>query len=161
MQKVVGSNPISRFLEQSSDSPQLEPFGPLVGEWTIEATHPAYPDTVVPGRTTFEWLEGRQFLIQRSRTDHPDFPDSITVIGITEEREGPSMHYFDSRGVYRVYEGSLSEGVLRMWRDAPGFSQRFSGPLGDDGNTISGLWQLSRDGSTWDDDLEITFRRAT
>jgi hypothetical protein len=30
----------------------------------------------------------------------------------------------------------------------------------DDGNTITGLAKLSQDGSTWDDDLAITYRRA-
>jgi class 3 adenylate cyclase len=39
-------------------------------------------------------------------------------------------------------------------------SQRFSGAFSDDGNTITGPWELSRDGSTWDDDLAITYRRA-
>jgi hypothetical protein len=48
-----------------------------------------------------------------------------------------------------------------MWRDAPGFSQRFSGTFEDDGDTIVGLWNLSRDGTTWDEDLQITFRRKT
>ena len=135
-----------------------EALNALVGTWTIEAKHPAYPDVVVPGRATFEWLEGEHFLIQRSRADHPDFPDSLGVIG--EFDGGLALHYFDSRGVHRVYEMSLIDGVWRMSRDAPGFSQRFTGTSADDGDTISGLWQLSRDGTTWEDDLEIVFRRA-
>jgi hypothetical protein len=47
-----------------------------------------------------------------------------------------------------------------MWRDEPGFSQKFAGRLSDDGNTIEGLWKLSRDDSTWNDDLAIVFRRT-
>jgi hypothetical protein len=47
-----------------------------------------------------------------------------------------------------------------MWRDAPGFAQRFTGTSGDDGDTITGVWQLCRDGETWNPDLEITYRRA-
>lgn len=143
-------------MQEPTQDPELEPLNALVGEWTIQATHPAYPGASVAGRASFEWLEGEQFLIQRSRADHPDFPDAIAVIGVTGAL---SMHYFDSRGVHRVYEMSLSERVWRIWRDAPGFSQRFTGTVGDHGDTISGLWELSRDGSTWDDDLEIAFRR--
>ncbi|MGH2946296.1 MAG: hypothetical protein ACRDPC_08565 [Solirubrobacteraceae bacterium] len=135
----------------------LAPLHALVGTWTIEATHPAYPSTVVTGRTTFEWLEGERFLIQRSRTDHPDFPDSIAILGADEQL---AMHYYDSRGVHRVYAMSVSEGVWRMWRDAPGFSQRFTGTFGDGGDTIAGRGQLARDDSTWDDDLVITFHRT-
>lgn len=145
-------------MQQPTQSPELEPLNALVGKWTTEATHPAYPSTVVHGHTAVEWLEGEQFLIQRSQADHPDFPDAIVVIGAPTE--ALSMHYFDSRGVHRVYEVSLSEGVWRMWREAPGFSQRFTGTFCDDGDTISGLWELSRDGSSWDDDLEITYRRV-
>lgn len=139
-------------------NPELAPFDAMVGDWTTEATHPAYPSAVVHGHTTFEWLEGEQFLIQRSRTDHPDFPDSIAVIGAVTE--GLSMYYFDSRGVHRVYEVSLSDGVLRIWRDAPGFSQRLAARFSDDGNTVSGTWELSEDDATWNDDLAITFRRV-
>jgi hypothetical protein len=139
--------------------PELEPFQSLIGSWTVEATHPAFPSVVVGGSSSFEWLEGEQFLIQRSRTDHPDFPDSISVIGPVEERL--AMYYFDSRGVHRVYEVSFEEGVLRIWRDAPGFSQRLEARFADGGDTFGGVWELSRDDKTWDDDLEITYRRAT
>jgi hypothetical protein len=139
-------------------NPELQSLNALVGEWTVEATHPMYPSTVVHGSSTFAWLEGEHFLIQRARTDHPDFPDSIAIIGAGAD--GLSMHYFDSRGVERVYEVGFSEGVWRMRREAPGFSQRFEGTFGDDGNTISGVWELSRGDSTWNEDLRITFRRA-
>jgi hypothetical protein len=142
-------------------SSQLEAFQALVGEWTTEAIHPSLPDTVVPGRTSVEWLEGEQFLILRSRNEHPDFPDSVSIIGATDEEESLTMHYFDSRGVFRVYRVSLEDGVWRIWGDGPsGVSGRFSGSFSDDGDTLSGVHQLSRDGSTWDDDLAITYRRA-
>jgi hypothetical protein len=139
-------------------APELEPFQALIGSWTLEATHPMHPSVVVPGRSSFEWLEGEQFLIQRSQADHPDFPDSISVIGAPEE-EPLSMHYFDSRGVHRLYEMSFAGGELKIWRKAPGFSQRFTATFADGGDTLMGVWELSRDGSTWDDDLEITYRR--
>jgi hypothetical protein len=88
-------------------------------------------------------LEGERFLLQRSRTDHPEFPDSLVVSGV--DKDELSMHYFDSRGVHRVYGVSVVEGVWRMWRHAPVFrngspersrsrfsgrhSRRFSQPL--------------------------------
>jgi hypothetical protein len=137
---------------------ELEPLNALVGAWNIEATHPLYPSVVVQGRATFEWLEGEQFLLTRSQSDHPDFPDSLGVIGFLDD--ALAMHYYDSRGVHRVYEMSLSDGVLRFSRDAPGFSQRFKGTFSDDGKTISGVWELSRDDATWADDLQITYRRV-
>jgi hypothetical protein len=137
----------------------LEPLNALVGSWKIEATHPALPSTRVLGEADFEWLEGERFLIQRSWTDHPEFPDSLIVFGVDDGEL--SINYFDSRGVHRVYGVSFVDGVWKMWRYAPGFSQRFTGMFEDGGDTIAGLWKLSRDETTWDDDLQITFRRIT
>jgi hypothetical protein len=128
----------------------------LVGAWETEATHPAFPDMVVPGRTTFEWLAGEKFLICRSDTTHPDFPDSVSVIGDFEGQV--EMHYYDSRGVHRIYGLAFDGAELKIWRDHPGFSQRLSARLERD--TLSGVWQLSRDDSTWDDDLAFTWRKA-
>ncbi len=157
-----------------TSDPAFKPLNRLVGTWTTEATHPAVPGVVVHGTAIVEWLEGEQFLIHRARTDHPDFPDAVSIIGFTERdrvdnvpsinpasADKPSlrMHYFDSRGVFRVYEVSIDDESWRLWRDAPGFSQRFNGRVADRGDTIVGCWQLRRDELHWDDDLDITYRR--
>ena len=130
----------------------------LVGSWTTEATHPALRDTVVSGQSAFEWLEDQRFLIQRSHYDHPEIPDAIAVMGIIDGK--PSMHYFDPRGVHRVFALNVTANTWRFWNDTPGFSQRFTGTLSEDRNTINGEAQLSRDdGATWKHDLAITYRR--
>jgi hypothetical protein len=136
--------------------PVLEPFDALIGSWVTEATHPEF-DAVVPGTVTFEWLEGGRFLIQRSRNEHEQFPDSIGVIGAPESGDGLVTEYFDSRGVRRTYSVSLEDGVLRIWRDAAGFDQRFSATLAPD--SFEGLWQLARTPGEWRDDLKVTYRR--
>ena len=136
----------------------MNEFDVFIGEWTTEATHPGFPGTIVRGHVAFEWLEGEKFLIQRASNDNPDFPASISLIGEVDERI--AMYYFDSRGVQRVYEMALSEGVWTVWMDAPGFSQRCTATFDEGGEAITWRWQLSRDDSTWDDDLEITYRRA-
>ena len=134
----------------------LKLFDALIGTWTTEATHPRF-DGVVPGSVTFEWLEGGRFLIQRSHNDHESFPDSISVIGAPEAGEGLVMEYFDSRGVRRTYGVSLDGGVLRIWRDQPGFDQRFSAKLGHD--AFEGQWQLAETPGDWRDDVKVTYRR--
>jgi len=146
--------------ERMDDSSRasLQGLNALVGDWRTEATHPMYPSTVVHGHSMFEWLQGERFLIVRALSDHPDFPDSISIIGDTD---GLRMHYFDSRGVHRVYEVNVSAEAWEFSRDAPGFSQRFTGTFEDGGDTISGLSKLSRDDITWEDDLQITYRRST
>lgn len=152
--------------------PDLQPLNRLVGNWISEATHPALPGAVVRGTAAIEWLEGQCFLVVRSHNDHQDFPDAISIIGFTDlDRVGPDadestagsgsrlcMHYFDSRGVFRVYEANVDVEAWRMWRNAPGFSQRFTGTFSDD-NAIVGRWQLCRDDEHWADDLQILYRR--
>jgi hypothetical protein len=136
--------------------PALEPFDVLIGTWATEATHPEF-DGVVPGAMTFEWLEGRRFLIVRSHNDHELFPDAISVIGAPEAGDGLVMEYFDSRGVRRTYGISLEDGVLRIWRDHPGFDQRFAAALAPD--EFEGQWQLARTAGDWKDDLKMRYRR--
>ena len=136
----------------------------LIGRWTTEGAHPLLPGADIRGYTTFEWLAGRQFLIQRSHYDHPDIPDAIAIIGVTGERaagEHLAMHYFDSRGVYRVYAVSLDDGQWRFWREDPGFWQRFTGEFSADGDTITGQGEMRRDGAGWEPDLALTYRRST
>jgi hypothetical protein len=159
----------------SMTDPTLQLLGRLVGTWTTEATHPAMPGLTVHGSVTVEWLEGERFLIHRARTDHPDFPDSISIIGHTEddrvdetthavpvsaERAPMRMHYYDSRGVYRAYEARIDNVAWRWWREVPGFSQRFNGTFTDGGDTIVGRSELRRDDVHWVDDLQITYRRS-
>jgi hypothetical protein len=138
---------------------KLEPFQALIGDWTMELTHPAIGDTIVRGSTTFEWLEGGRFLIQRATNDHPDFPDSISVIGVMEGEADLSMQYFDSRGVHRVYGIGFDGEELTIEREASEFNQRLRAKLSDDGATLSGVWQMD-EGEGYRDDLAFTFRRV-
>jgi hypothetical protein len=140
----------------------------FVGSWTTEATHPARPGLIVHGTATFEWLEGEQFLIQRTRTDQPEFPMALTVTGFVDrDRDVPAkdddatmeMHYYDSRGVFRTFKSEIDERSWRVSNNSPGFAQRFTMTLGDGGNTIKLLTELCTDGSTWKHDLEATYRR--
>ena len=140
-------------------SSSLKPFGALAGVWSIAFTHVDLPDTV-HGQKTFEWLEGGHFLIERSRMAHPDVPDNLSVYGADDSGEGLVQRYFDSRGVYRVYQVSLRDGTWNVWRDAPGFSQRFTGTFSDDGNTINILGEVSRDSVRWERDFDTTYLKV-
>ena len=140
----------------------------LVGRWTTEATHPGLPGAIVTGSSEIEWLEGEHFLIYRSGYDHPDIPDSISIIGDTE---GLHMHYFDTRGVHRIFKVTATGDGWEMAMDrhssassfaspdAP-FSQRMTYTFEDEDRTMSGKAMLSFDDVNWDDDLEITYRRV-
>ena len=140
----------------SKRDPALELFDDLIGTWDTEGKHVAV-DEVVSGTVTFEWLEGGHFLLQRSHTDDERFPDGISVIGAPESGDGLVMEYFDSRGVRRTYGVSIEDAEWRVWRDAPGFDQRFSATLG--GDSFEGLFELARSPGDWQEDMKVTYRR--
>jgi hypothetical protein len=83
------------------------------------------------------------------------------VIGVMEGANDLSMQYIDSRGVHRVYAIGLDGRELTLGRDAPGFAQRGSAKLSDDGSTLAGVWQLNEDDQGYRDDLAFTYRRAS
>lgn len=148
-----------------SDGP-LVVLAPFIGEWRMVVSVPGLPPADAGARVSFEWLPGGQFLIQRWEVPVPEAPDGIAIIGADPEREGGFLqHYFDARGVARVYKMSLADGVWKLWRDEPDFSpldfrQRYTGTFSEDGATIVGAWEISHDGTTWEHDFDLTYTRV-
>jgi hypothetical protein len=143
----------------------LEELQPFIGEWSVEGRHVALPNVVIRGRTVFEWWGDRAFLIQRSTVDHPDFPDSISVIGATRPGGGLTQHYFDTRGVHRLFDMTFGRGVWTLSRKAVGtsdFDQRMNARFSADGNTITGDFEVRDPGSQeMRHDFSLTYTRAT
>jgi hypothetical protein len=136
----------------------------FIGEWTMQVTFPGVPP-VAGGRVVFEWMAGEQFLIERWEVPVPEAPDGLAIIGFDEGRGTFLQHYFDSRGIARVYAMSLEDGVWTLWRDTPDFSpldfaQRYTGRFSDDGSTIVGRWEIAHDGSPWEHDFDLTYVRV-
>jgi hypothetical protein len=144
-------------------NPSLERLGVLVGDWNLEASamsfHPD-PSAVVGGRVSFRWLENGAFLIEHSESPQSDFPRSTAIMSPDDSAGTYCMLYFDSRGVSRLYQMSLSDGLWKLWRDFPGFSQRFTGRFSEDGKTITAEWEKSSDGVTWEHDFNLTYTKV-
>jgi hypothetical protein len=136
----------------------------LVGEWREQATFAdALPTDI--GRTVFEWVLGGRFLLQRSESPQSDVPSSVAIIAPDKTPETFTQHYFDSRGVVRLYAMTIRNGIWMLERTTPDFtpldfSQRFIGTFSNDGNAIEGAWQTSHDaGATWEHDFGLTYTR--
>ncbi len=139
--------------------PKLKPLENLVGEWEAEAINPLDATKTAKGTVIFEFLEGGAWLVEHSGNEAP-FPSSISIIGYDDTTGNFTQHYFDSRGVSRVYEMRMLDNTLKIWRDDPDdFSQRFTGDFSDDGNTITGHWEKAIDGQNYEHDFDLTFRR--
>lgn len=135
--------------------PTLEQLNMLVGSW--ETT---IPSAGTQGRTTFEWLEGGGFLIQRSTVARPEYPNAVSVIGATGSDRAFQQHYFDSRGVARIYDMTLRDNVWTLFRDGPDWPQRFVGHISPDGNTITArLERGTYPGGPLEHDFDMVYSR--
>jgi hypothetical protein len=99
-------------------------------------------------------------LCMRSEIEAPGIPSGIALIGSDDDAEALTMLYFDERAVARRYKVAMDGTVLRWWRTAPGFSQRFVLTVARDGDTLHGVSALSKDDATWDQDLELSYARV-
>lgn len=149
-------------------NPVLRRLDALVGEWEMEMTIDG--QTLGGGRATFDWLEDGAFLVQHAEADdmseapaevveNSPLP-TVSIIGLDDSSEQFTMLYADARDIFRVYQMSLSDGVWKLWRDAPGFSQRFTGTFSDDGDTINGTWEISDNDAQWEHDFDLTYTRV-
>ena len=121
--------------------------------------HPLLP-AAVHGHSSFAWLREGALLAWHFDWEHGQgIPSAFSVIGQDDAVEPCTMLDTDERGVARIYQLSLADGVWKMWRDAPGFSQRMTGTFSADGKTITWHGELSHDGSTWEADLSVTYTR--
>lgn len=144
--------------QSSNPDPALKQLEPLVGEWHMTGWHPAFPSEA-SGHSTFEWLEQGALLVWHFDWERPGPPSAICVIGHDDAADTYSMLYSDERGVARIYQTSLLGKVWKMWRESPGFSQRVTGIISDDGDTITGQGESSKSGLIWEQDLNVTYTR--
>jgi len=141
-------------------NPALQPFEALLGEWQTTGTHPYVPDTTFHGRTSFAWHEGGAFLIMRSEIDESEIPSGVAIFGSDDTAQTYYMLYFDERGVSRKYDVTMTKNLLTWRRDESSLSQRTTIAIGDDGTTMVGRGEMSRDGGAWEDDLSLTYVRV-
>jgi hypothetical protein len=144
------------------DRAALAPLERLEGAWTVTMRFPWLPDREVRGRSTFEWALDR-FLVQRSHADVEGMPSGLIVIAPAPEG-GFLQHYFDSRGVVRLYRMELDDATWTLRRQEADFSplpfaQRFLGTFEDGGRVIDGRWEKD-EGSGFELDFRLRYERA-
>jgi hypothetical protein len=150
---------------------ELEIF---LGEWAMEARFPGEPggpanDPRPAGngpvvRSVFEWILDGRYLSQRTEIPVPEAPDSLAIVAAGPEPGRYTQHYYDTRGVTRLYAMTLAGGVWTLVRESEDFSaldfaQRFTGTFSADGNRIDGAWEKALPGSAWELDFELNFVR--
>ena len=146
----------------------MQEFERLIGEWHGEGRIPMEPPMDVVVDATIERLG--ELIVMRTLGQPAEVPDSVSIIGGAPEGEPQPMHYFDSRGVKRLFMMAVEGSTWRIWRapgedwngpDGPGFNQRFIGEISADGNTIDGRWErgMADAGDEWEIDFPLTYVR--
>ncbi len=146
----------------------MDAFEPLIGGWQGEGELPIEPPMKISADVTIERLGA--FIVMRSTGEPAEMPDSISIIGGAPDGEPQPMHYFDSRGVKRLFMTTVDGATWRIWRapgedwngpDGPGFNQRFIGEISADGRSIDGRWErgLGEAGDRWELDFPIGYVR--
>ena len=121
---------------------ELEAF---VGRWKT-AGRVLDDGSVIEGTDSYEWLAGKHFLVH-----HVDVRmggeamQGIEVIGRDAERDAYVAHSFDSQGAHTVMHMTLQDGTWRFGNE----SMRFSGTFADDGQTITGRWEMRGEDGAW------------
>lgn len=143
-------------------NPALADVQFLVGAWDMELSEASFlpdPDAKVHGSVVVEWIEQGAALAMRMGESAT--PTATWIIGRDDCEPDYHVLYGDDRGVSRVYRMSFNDGTWRMWRDTPGFSQRFSAEVTPGQAEVTGSWQKSADGgTTWEHDFKVRYRRA-
>jgi hypothetical protein len=138
----------------------------LLGEWAVDGEMDlGGRGLAVNGRTTIERLGA--FIVVRTTLEPAEFPDSLSIIGGGEAGDPEPMHYFDERGVQRLYLTTIAGDTWTIWtgdetwRESPGFRQRYVGQLAPGSDRISGAWQRGLDdsGERWELDFRFDYAR--
>jgi hypothetical protein len=146
----------------------MKDFEPLIGKWYGEGELPIEPPLKLSEEVTIERLG--EFIVFSTVGEPAELPDSIAIIGGGPAGEPQPMHYFDARGVKRMFVMALEGSIWTIWRapgedwngpDGPGFNQRFIGEISADGDTIDGRWErgMGNAGGDWEIDFPMTYIR--
>ena len=125
----------------------------LLGTWDTSMQHVAMAEPVA-GRQRYERVLDGAFVLLHATYEHPEFPDAMAL------HDESSCHYFDVRGVTRLFELTVDDSGWTMVRRDTDFwqrsSTRFVGP-----DAMHGTGENSHDGGvTWEHDYAMTYTRV-
>ena len=104
--------------------------------------------------------------MEHSEVDLPEAPDGLRVIAPDADGNGYTQHYFDSRGVVRLYAMTFDGRTWTLTREKSDFTplefaQRYVGEFSDDGSRITGRWEIRHPGQEWQTDFDMHYVRES
>jgi hypothetical protein len=148
----------------------MNEFESLLGRWHGEGIFPSDPPMTLVSNAKIERLG--PFIVFTSVGEPEEVPNTLSIIGGAPEGEPQPMHYYDSRGIKRLYQTVIEGATWKIWRapgedwngpDGPGFNQRFIGEISADGRTIESRWErgMGDAGDDWELDFTIAYVRQS
>jgi hypothetical protein len=142
---------------------EMEGLQTLIGEWRMEVALPGAAP-IGGASATFESILGGRYVAQRTQVSDPNAPEGLMIIGLDPTTGDYTQHYFDSRGVTRIYAMTFDGREWTLIRETADFSpldfsQRFVGLISEDRRTIEGRWEQRAGDSDWQLDFALTYRR--
>jgi hypothetical protein len=110
----------------------------LVGTWKVSGE--------IEGETSWEWMDGSFFLIQRGWTRRERVEQTyLQVIGHdrmpgSEPADAISGRLYTNHGDTLTYVCELEGDTMTIWMDEKGSPAVYTGTFSADGNTIEGEW---------------------
>jgi hypothetical protein len=144
--------------QPSKSNAALQAMSVFIGEWDTEISSVRdNPSMRARGHASFRWAEGEAFVLLQAGVPNSPFPSQVSLMGPDDSAGTYCMLYCDSRGVSMIYHMSLGDGVWKLWRDFPEFSQRFTAKIHEASNILDGYWEMSTDGKNWQHDFDINY----
>jgi Protein of unknown function (DUF1579) len=129
----------------------------FVGKWNMEGQQ--YDGIVGPAAKvsavrTYEWLSGGFFLIHRYEGRVGDAKAAcIEVIGYDSTSQRYFLHSFYNDGKSNEWQATVKDNIWLQtgdWEfDGKAMKVRCTIEFSEDGNTMTGRWENSIDGSSW------------
>jgi len=119
----------------TAPNPALRTLDPLVGTWRISGDQ-------FNGTTTYEWMDGGFYLVQRSEADHNGRRfTAVEYIGHDPDTDTLRSVMLDSAGSKFAYTWQLDGDQLTIWFGDRGSDNFLSATVDPSGDTIKGAWQ--------------------
>jgi hypothetical protein len=145
--------------QPSRPAPELKRLETLIGKWKNDIEFKNDPDNSGTGSVTYEWMEGRFFIVERfeQRFAKEGTHQGISIIGYDGESRACLSHFFDNHGNIREYRLTIEDRQFKV----SGPWERFTGEISKDESRITGTWELSKDGSNWQYLCDSTLTRLS
>ena len=126
---------------EPTPQPDLKALGDkLLGTWKISGES--------EGETTYEWMKGGFFLIQRGQVVRPEGAfEFVQIIGYdrtpgAEPGSAITGRLYTSHGDTLTYVCEDDEKTLTIWFGQKGSPAFYKGEWSQDSNTINGAWEM-------------------